>query len=359
MKRSVAILLVCSLLLGGCWDEKQYKDVTVVSLVGIEGQLGDIKAQFAFPIFEDGSISYSTSLGSGTTLREARNDANHRTKEGLDIASLQVVLISEETAKSDLYNYLDMLYRDPRNRLGAHMAIVQGELAPYFKPSADVGNDISSHYTELIDTAIKYTFIPDINLQKTCSTLFAKDLSLSLPYIKIDKESGIPEIAGTALFSEKKFTGKTLDKKESIIFNLLRTKQGRYTRFSYMWKSGGKVSPLTVEVNSIHKDWDISNNKINTFYKLKFSVEEFPHDSLDEKKTVKEVEDFLSKELTKDFTKVIHKLQDAKSDAVGFGRPVRAFHPALWEKGDWTDTFSELDINVEVKAEITRNGILN
>ncbi len=106
-------------------------------LIGIGGKPGDVKAQFAFPTFEDGSISYSTSLGSGKTLREARNDANHRTMEGLDIASLQVLLIAEDTAKSDLYEYIDMLYRDPRNRLGAHMAIVQGELAPYFKPSAD------------------------------------------------------------------------------------------------------------------------------------------------------------------------------------------------------------------------------
>ena len=83
---------------------------------------------------------------------------------------------------------------------------------------------------------------------KCVRLLFEEDISLSLPYIKIGKESGIPEIAGTALFNKREFTGETLDKKESILLNLLRKKQGKYTRLSYMWKSGGKESPLTVEV---------------------------------------------------------------------------------------------------------------
>jgi len=356
MKR-LLILLVCSLLLGGCWDEKHYKDVTNVSLFGVEGQPGEIKAQFVFPIFEDGSISYSTITGSGATVLDAKNDTN--AMEGLDIAELQVLLITEESAKSDLYQYIDVLYRDPRNRLSAHMAIVEGELAPYFEMHESLGNDISTFYSELIDTAARYTLVPKVNLQQACRLLFDKGISLSLPYIKIGKESGMPEIAGTALFNKSEFTGETLNKKESTFFNLLRKKQGKYSRLSYMWKSGKEESPLTVEVISIHMDWDISDNKIDATYKIKLSVEEFPHDSLDEKKTIKEVEDFLSKELTKDFTKVIKKLQEAKSDAIGFGRPVRAFHPKLWEKGDWNDTFSELPINVKVKTEILRTGILN
>ena len=54
-----------------------------------------------------------------------------------------------------------------------------------------------------------------------------------------------------------------------------------------MWKSGEKESPLTVEVVSIHKKWKISDDKIDATYKMKFTVEEFPHDSLDKKKTNK------------------------------------------------------------------------
>lgn len=357
MRRKGIILLICSLLLSGCWDERQYRDVTNVSLYGVEGQPGNYKAIFAFPVFEDGSISYSTVTGKGISTRGAKNSTN--TTEGLDIAELQVLLIAEDAAKSDLYQYLDVLYRDPRNRLNAHLAIVEGELAPYFEPIEGLGNDISTFYTELIDTAIKYTLIPEIDLQQVCTLLFSEDMSLALPYIKMGKESGIPEIAGTALFSKKEFTGEVLDRKQSALLNLLANKKGSYSRLDYLWKSGGEESPLSINVLSLKKDWDISDDKIDASYTLNLSVEEFPHDSLDTKKTLTEVEDFLSKEITKDFTNVIKKLQEAKSDAVGFGRPVRAFHPKLWGKGEWTDTFSELPINVKVKAKVMRSGILN
>ena len=116
---------------------------------------------------------------------------------------------------------------------------------------------------------------------------------------------------------------------------------------------------LHVKLVRYNKKWDIQDSKIDATYKMKFNVDEFAHDHLDQDKTRKELEKFLSKELTKDFNEVIKKLQEAKSDPVGFGRSVRAFHPNLWNKGKWQDTFSELDINVKVEAEITRTGILN
>ena len=130
--------------------------------------------------------------------------------------------------------------------------------------------------------------------------------------------------------------------------------------FTYEWEKEGKiVSDYCQAYVRYNKKWDIQDSKINATYKMKFSVNEFSYDHLDKEKTRKELEKFLSKELTKDFNEVIKKLQEAKSDPVGFGRSVRAFHPNLWNKGKWQDTFSELDINVKVEAEITRTGILN
>lgn len=357
MKRTGLLVIICSLVLSGCWDERQYKDVTNVALAGIEGRPGKIESQFAFPIYENGTISYTTVKGKGFSVRGSKNATN--TAEGLDVAELQVLFLSSDSAKQDIYQYLDVLYRDPRNRLNAHLAIVEGELAPYFEANEAIGDDLSTYYSELIKTANTYTLVPKINLQQTCTLLFSEDISLALPYIKIGKESAIPEIAGTAIFSGKEFTGLTLDVKESMLLNLLMNKKAKYARKDFLWEKGEKKSPLAINVLNIKKNWGIANDKIDATYKLTVSIEEFPHDSLNKKKTVKEVEDFLSKELEKDFTKIIHKLQEVKSDAVGFGRSVRAFHPELWKKGEWLDTFSDLPINIKVKVDVTRSGILN
>lgn len=360
MRKKGLLLLFCSLMLTGCWDENLLKDVTLVSLIGIEGHPGEVKAEFAFPIIEDQSISYSKSAGSGVSFREARSEANHRTMEALDIANVEVLLIAEETAKSDLYSYLDLFFRDPRNRLSGHMAIVQGELAPYFESADGVQEDMSTYYVELLRTSFMYSFLPDIDIQTSCAILFSEDMDLTLPYIQIEEESGKPEVAGAALFSGRKFTGHTLDKKESLILNLLKNKKRKYTRISYLWKEADvDKSPLTIDVIRIRKRWDIKKDSIHAAYDIDVGVEEFPHDSLDKKKTVRELEQFLSKEMTKEFNEVVKKMQKAKSDGIGFGRNVRAFHRDLWEQGDWQDTFSELPIEVKVEVGIKRTGILN
>ena len=50
MKRLI-ILLICSLLLCGCWDEKHYKDVTNVSLFGVEGKPGRLQGTICISDF--------------------------------------------------------------------------------------------------------------------------------------------------------------------------------------------------------------------------------------------------------------------------------------------------------------------
>src|SRR5690606_26398898 len=138
------------------------------------------------------------------------------------------------------------------------------------------------------------------------------------------------------------------------IVQLLRKKPGKYATLTYEWDKDGKTYPVTAGLIGNNKKWNIEQSKITATYKMKVSVNEFPYGHLDNEKTRNELETFISEELTKDFNGVIKKLQEAKSDPVGFGRTVRAFHPKLWKKGKWQDTFSELDIHVIVEAEITR-----
>ena len=232
-------------------------------------------------------------------------------------------------------------------------------MAPYMEKTEKIPLELPDYYNKILESAIKLSIIPDIDIQQAAGMLFDDAIDLALPFIKMSEKTGTPEVSGMALFSDKVFTGHTLDKKESTIVQVLRKKPGKSVSFTYMWEKDGKSYPITVVLASYKRKWDIQDSKIDATYKMKLSVEEFAHDHLDEDKTRKEVEKFLSKELTKDFNKVIKKMQDAKSDAVGFGRTVRAFHPHLWNKGKWQDTFSELDINVKVEAEITRTGILN
>ncbi|NYF24721.1 Ger(x)C family spore germination protein [Sporosarcina sp. JAI121] len=359
MKKIVPIFIACSFLLVGCWDEQLYKEVSIVPLVGIERESEKFTGHYSFSVISNESISFSTVEGNGLSVRDTRLNANSKASETLDLSQLQVMLLTEETAKLNINQTFDAIFRTPRTRLSSRVAIVEGDITPYIEKTENMDIELPDFYKDILKTDIEFSVLPDIDIQNVAGIINDDAIDLALPFIKMDEKTGIPKISGLALFSDKAYTGRTLDKEESIIVQVLQKKPGKYSMFTYIWKKEGEPYPLTVELARYKKKWDIQDGKINATYKMKFNIEEFPYDHLDNEKNRKEIEGFLSKELTKDFNKVTKKLQEAKSDAVGFGRSVRAFHPRLWNKGNWHDTFSELEINVKVEAEISRTGILN
>ncbi|MBE1554745.1 Ger(x)C family spore germination protein [Sporosarcina limicola] len=359
MKRLLLLLIPC-ILLAGCWDEILYKEVAIVPLAGIDGEPGKVEAYYSFPVISDGAITYSTTEGEGLSLRDARNNAFAHTDEMLDISQLEVLLISENMAKYDLYKHIDVIFRAPRNRLSGRIAIVEGEVSKNFEKADTLPVDAPDFYRGLLETSIKFSIIPDIDLQQASKYLFDEGRDLALPTIRTSEKTGFPEVSGLALFNERVFSGYTLNLKESTILTVLQKKGSKKNaQFTYRWGENGEKYPITVEYIRHKRKWEITNEKVNLTYKYNFAVEEFAHDHLEKKKTVTDIEKFLSKELTKDFQKVINKLQEAKSDAIGLGQNVRAFHPELWKKGNWQETFSKMDIQVKVEAKIARTGIMN
>lgn len=360
MKKIILLSIVCSFLLAGCWDERLYKDVTIVPLIGYDGKPGKWTGYFTHAVVANpDSISFETVEGSGVSIEAARLDANRKTSESLDPSQVLAVLLTTEAAKTNPLETFDIAYRMPRTRLSSRLVVVEGDLAPYMEKSEYMGKMLPDYYDENLKTAAINSIIPDDDIQLAARLLLDEGIDLQLPYMRISEKTGTPGIEGVALFSDKVFSGHTLNAKESTIVQILKKKPGNYAMFTYEWEKEDKTYPVTVGLVRYNKKWDIQDNKINATYKMKFSVNEFAYNHLDNGKTRNELEGFLSKELSKDFNEVIKKLQEAKSDPVGFGRHVRAFHPRLWNKGKWQDTFSDFDINVRVKAEITRTGILN
>ncbi|MCM3743144.1 Ger(x)C family spore germination protein [Sporosarcina luteola] len=360
MKKIILISIVCSFLLVGCWDERLFKDITIVPLIAYDGKQGSWTGYFTHAVVaKPDSISFSTIQGSGVSIEDTRLDANRKTGELLDPSQVLVVLLTTEAAKTNPIETFDIAYRMPRTRLSGRLVVVEGDLAQYHKKTENMGKELPDYYEANLKTAELDSVIPDINIQSAARLLLDEGIDLQLPYMKMSEATGTPGVEGVALFSDKVFSGHTLNAKESTIIQILKKKPGKSAMFTYKWKKEDKDYPVTVTQNKVKKKWVITGNSIHATYKMKFSVNEFAFDHLDKERSRKELEDFLSKELTKDFNDVVKKLQEAKSDPVGFGRTVRAFHPQLWKKGKWQDTFAELEINVKVEAEITRTGILN
>ncbi|MGG0668070.1 Ger(x)C family spore germination protein [Sporosarcina koreensis] len=357
-KKMLMVFLFVLFLLGGCWDEAQYKDITIVPVMGLTNGEGEneVKAIFSFPTFEQQTITYTKSEGTGISTRAAREDATHHTMEALDVSHLEVLLLSSEMAKKNLYPELDMFFRTPRNRITSYIVIVEGDMEQYFTPPGAVKSEVANYYPELLRTAELYTYTSVSTMENAVKLLLDDSMDLDLPYMIID-DNGIPTLDGIALFSNNKFTGQTLGKQEAILANLMKSKLGKYTRLSYEWKE--KNSPITIEVIKVRRKLKISNEKVNMHFDIDISVDEFPPNDLYKKGTRNEAEKFLSGEIKKDFEKIITTTQEAKSDIFGVGRRVHAFHQDLWKKGDWQETYAALSIEVDVNVNMKRTSIFD
>lgn len=162
-----------------------------------------------------------------------------------------------------------------------------------------------------------------------------------------------PTVDGIALFSGRKFTGEKLSPTQGILLNILNETTGHNTRLAYL-RDG---SPINILINKSSRKVKVTNDAIEINIKIDALLSEFPKGNLKKKETRIDLQNFLSKKVEEDMNEVMGKLQEAKCDAIGIGRIVRAYHPHLFEK-DWNDQFAQLNISVKVDVEIVKTGIL-
>ena len=95
-----------------------------------------------------------------------------------------------------------------------------------------------------------YTFVPDIDIQQMRTILFDQEIDLLLSLIlKWRRKAVYPKLRVLRYLVRRKFTGETLDKRESVIFNLLRNEKRQIcTSYLIYGKMGNEESPITVEV---------------------------------------------------------------------------------------------------------------
>jgi spore germination protein KC len=361
MKKLIICLVLCIPFLSGCWDQLSFRDLQVVTLIGIEGEQGNVTIHFSFPSQTDDSIEYLNAKAQGYSFADAKNEINVRTSEVIDISQLEVLLISEETAESNLIEYMDNLYRTPRNRLSSNVALIRGDMESFMtqNSSKGIGKNVPDFITHLLKTSDDYSMSTSYDIQKVGTLLYSEGEDLALPVLEIGEESGHPEIAGTALFKGKSATGIALTTSESKILSIMNNNPGKFLRGTYEVEVDGHRTFITIEYVRGKKDWKIDGEKVRMSYDIDVEIEEFPHGAVLEKDRMQTIEKQLSDQITADMQHLLSILQEAGSDPIGLGRTVRAFHPDLWKRGDWNETFSELDITADANIQIRRTGILN
>ncbi|MEW5553430.1 Ger(x)C family spore germination protein [Peribacillus frigoritolerans] len=367
------MISICLLLITGCWDQNLMKDATLIQTITFDQtDEGEFLLGFAIPNI------YRNSMDSGqeteainsenlstvaNTPREGRMKLNTEIPGNLDSSKNKLVLFGEQFAKGDIYPSLDVIWRDPRSSLSAKLAVVKGKAFDTLSIQPRVESNISQNILYLIRSTETNTIIPDESIQTLASEILDPGEDIVLPLLEIGRNGTTIDVAGVALFDERKLSG-TLSQEESTLFLLLNNKKGKHARFT-KYVNGNKELKMnnfiSLNVDHIKRKLNVSVNDrgevfVNLNLHLKVIVEEYPIGNVPNK--VDQLNNKLSNTFTNNAEEVIKKLQEANCDAFGIGRRLIAFHHDTWKVKDKTNYFKDVKFKSKVDVEIIQHGIV-
>ncbi|MGD6794420.1 Ger(x)C family spore germination protein [Metabacillus indicus] len=365
-KRSgLIILFMLNLFITGCWDQRLLKEGRLVYSSAFDlVENEQVKATAVIRDFVNGTPTNVIVQGKGNTVRETRMHMDNKVSGVFEPSKNRVFLLGKELAEKDIYQFLDIFYRDPNSSISAHVAVVDGEGAEILEKVKEKNVLISEFIIELITNAESSTIVPKQNLQTICTVMFDEGKDFAIPLIKMQENEVV--LNGTGIFHKKSLVG-SLSVEESTIFLLLDNQIGKVARFVTQVKENQKYNILNFVTYNISKSKSKikfksaspANIEVEISMKADVSIVEYPSDKLADEKVVKELNKKISKELTKKANAVIKKIQAANSDLFGIGRQLIAFHPNTWKEINWDEEYPSITITPKIEVEIVGHGIIN
>jgi Ger(x)C family germination protein len=368
MKSKKPILVLLCLLLTGCWDQHLMKNAVLVQILSFDlADSDEMLLGVSIPIVEESSegpqarVKSETLSAKGHTPRDCRLKIDREVSGILDSSKNKLILFGERMAAAGIYPPLDVIWRDPRNSLGATLGVVAGEAVNLLEINPKHEPNVSEYIQEALTSAEENSIIPVQTIQTLASEMIDPGEDFVLPYLKMNKKKSAV-VVGLALMDEKKYSGN-LSPQDSCLLLLLNNKKGKYARFTKRVnkeKQQKIKNYISFNVNNMKRKLKVhvKNGEVSVQLNLhlKINVEEYPKG--DVPKDIDRLNKLLSKELTEDAKQVITKLQQANCDAFGIGRRLIAFHPKTWEMLDKKDYFKNIKIKTNVKVEIIKQGIV-
>ena len=268
-KAGLAVLfLMLLLILSGCWNYRSLSDLAIVAGMAVDMDTvsgdyrmvcetvdlsGDVKSGLKPKIIES----------TGKTIFDAARNAKKRLQKRLYFGNIQIVVISEELAKSGhIMHLIDWFLRDAELRETAYILVSQAKAAADILNTKGVDNSIVSFEigTILMDDQTATSSIPSHMLYEIYDTLHTDGVSLALPAFHIINNNATPsaEANGTAVFKEENLLG------------YLSPEESKYLLFVLNEVKGGILTLSTTGEGQDDISLEISENKT----KLSFSVKD-------------------------------------------------------------------------------------
>jgi spore germination protein KC len=377
------------ILLAGCWDQNELEDVALVMGMGIdktEDGLYDVSFQIVNPAQVSGGEMSQSSKGTavttyrdtGRTLFETIRKISKEVPRKLSFSHMVVLIIGESLAEDDgLFEVMDFTERFYGFRSTAIVLISRGGPA---QPILSILNPLEKIPAMKIQKASKKTAevwgeTSDQNINDVIQTLTTKSKGASLSGIALvgDMEEGqnssineqaVPstyiELNGLAILQNGKLKG-WLEDKEARGVSWVKNKIKKTVVTSTCMEDEGIIA---VEVRNANTKLKPSikqgEPKITVNIKSEGTLQEVtcPVD-LTDPLVIIELNKKLEKAIEEEVNTSVRTVQEQETDVFGFGETMNQNYPKEWKKmkEDWTSTFSDMDVEVNVEFFIRGTGL--
>ncbi|MBD2871427.1 Ger(x)C family spore germination protein [Paenibacillus arenilitoris] len=382
------LAIVLALPAGGCWNRVELNEIGIVSATGVDLKEGkwQISYQVVIPQAISGNVGTPSSAAAvnvfsttGDSFRSAISRASQETSRRLYFAHNQIVIISQEAARSGLEQLFDVYLRNADSRETVSVFLAKGsarrmleQLIPLEKiPGAAIQRMIaneeanSSVFREmtmhdvLFDLlgASQATGIPSLTVAgssesldqadklsrtNTPSKVRLNDLGLIdkdrlVGWISKSESRGVMWLAGHIKRATVAFSCREDDKglkESSVLVTRAKTKLRPE-------KSGGKwVMHVAVDAEGTLMEYNCEGDLTK------------PGD-------VGKVEKAIEEEIKREMELGWQAVRKHKTDVVGFGGSIRQNDSKAWKsmKDDWPEEFSRMDARLSVRMKVGTTGM--
>jgi spore germination protein KC len=366
------MIIMCPILLSGCWDYEEIESLAIVSGIAIDKDEITSKYIVTAEIITtqmqgvSSIISSELFVSEGESVFSAVRNMIQKTGMKLFWSDAKVIIVSKQLAMEGVIPVIDWLNRSSDVRPDMWFLISKGETASeILKQRVKLNQVVGFHLDDTMQSGIilsKYTYS---SLWSFIDRLTAVGDSQSVASVKneINESTLSPTLSGSAIFKADKLVGY-LDDFETLYMLMIRNNI-----------SGGLINIRNVLGTDTSVTFEIDQNitKLTPHYNngsASIIVDIYPIVSISE---VQGTKNFIEEKNLKTFQSeaensmehiiqsLIIKLQKNDTDILDFGEVFRNNMPKISEKfkKNGINIFTEMKTEVNVHLDIKSSGRMN
>jgi spore germination protein KC len=391
MQKKFFLLVIITLylfVLSGCWSSKEITELMIVTGMGIDRESDTGEYKVTLQIINPGEIASQTKTErlevttyqtTGKSIYEVMRRFSTEVPRKMYLSHIQLVIFGEELAKEGIGKSLDFISRNNEFRTDFFILVSKGSRAEDVlnvltpteaSPSVSLYSSINVseqiwaptkgvHLDELLNTLVSDGKQPVLTGVKVSGDKDKGDEVSSLEQIK---PAAITKITGFAAFNKDRLVG-WLTEKESKGYNYIISNITS-TVGTIPCEDGGIIA-LEVKKAKTELQSNIKSGKPSITIKTNIEADlgEIQCDmDLTKMSIIKQIEEDAGKQVQTLMEHSITKAKEEfKSDIFGFGEAIHRQHPKAWKKikGNWEETFPDLEISFDINYDIRRLGTIS